>query len=68
MAPVQIKVVNALTGSDALSMNDLVSKVQKSSETVVTATAVAAAVLPLIAGDRLELTDDLKLRLRPEAR
>jgi hypothetical protein len=68
VAPVQLKVLDALKDSDPLSMNDLVSKVQESSETAVTATAVKGAVLPLIAGDRLQLTDDLKLRLRPEAR
>jgi hypothetical protein len=64
MAPVQVKIVDALKGGLSLSMNDLVNKVQKDSETAVTATAVKAAVLPLISGDCLELTDDLKLRLR----
>jgi hypothetical protein len=44
-----------------LSMSELVTEVREKSEA--SATAVKAAVLPLISGDCIEMTPDRKLRL-----
>jgi hypothetical protein len=60
MPPVQMEILNALEGR-VLSMSDLVSEVRGKSKA--SATTVKAAVLPLILGDRIEMTDDRKLRL-----
>jgi hypothetical protein len=60
MAPVQNAILNALDGRE-LSMNDLVTEVRGKS--AASATDVKAAVLPLILGDRIEMTADRKLRL-----
>jgi hypothetical protein len=60
MAPVQQKILEALKDRE-LSMQDLVSEVREKSEA--SASAVKAAVLPLISGDCIEMTADRKLRL-----
>ncbi len=60
MAPVQQQILNALSGGE-LSMRDLVVEIQQKSNA--SATAVKAAVLPLILGDSVEMTSDRKLRL-----
>lgn len=60
MAPVQAEILKVLNGRE-LSMNDLISQVRENSEA--SATAVKAAVLPLISGDCIEMTADRKLRL-----
>jgi len=60
MAPVQVEILKALNGRE-LSMSDLVTEVREKSEA--SATTVKAAVLPLISGDRIEMTADRKLRL-----
>jgi hypothetical protein len=61
MPPVQIEILNALDDGRKLSMSDLVNEVRGRSEA--SASAVKAAVLPLILGDHIEMTDDRKLRL-----
>jgi hypothetical protein len=62
MAPVQIQIMKVLRDSSCeLSMNDLVNRVQENSQASVA--EVKAAVLPMISGERIELTPDLKLRL-----
>jgi hypothetical protein len=60
MAPVQLEILNALNGRE-LTMSDLVNEVRGKSDA--SATTVKAAVLPLILGDRIQMTDDRKLRL-----
>jgi len=60
MAPVQVEILKALNGRE-LSMSDLVTEVREKSEA--SATTVKAAVLPLISGDRIQMTADRKLRL-----
>jgi hypothetical protein len=60
VAPVQAKILDVLYGGE-LSMNDLVSQVREDSGA--SASAVKAAVLPLISSDLIEMTADRKLRL-----
>jgi hypothetical protein len=60
MAPVQQEILKALNGRE-LSMNDLVIEVRGKAKA--SASAVKAAVLPLISGDCIELTAERKLRL-----
>ena len=60
MAPVQAEILKVLEGRE-LSMNDLVTQVRENSDA--SATAVKAAVLPLISDDCIEMTVDRKLRL-----
>ena len=60
MAPVQVKILEALENGE-LSMNDLVTTVRGNFAASVT--TVKAAVLPLISGNRIEMTADRKLRL-----
>lgn len=66
MAPVQIQIMKVLKDSNGeLSMNDLVSRVQENFQGA-SASDVKAAVLPMISGERIDLTPDLKLRLHAE--
>ncbi len=60
MAPMQVEILKVLDGRE-LSMSELVTEVREKSEA--SATAVKAAVLPLISGDCIEMTPDRKLRL-----
>jgi len=60
MAPVQAEILKVLNGRE-LSMKDLVNQVRENSEA--SATAVKAAILPLISDDCIEMTADRKLRL-----
>jgi hypothetical protein len=64
MAPVQQKIHRALqiAGGD-LSVNDLVKRVLEASQKT-SEQQVRSAVLPMISSDRIELTPNLKLRLR----
>jgi hypothetical protein len=56
----QVEILKVLDGRE-LSMSELVTEVREKSEA--SATAVKAAVLPLISGDCIEMTPDRKLRL-----
>lgn len=63
MPPVQVKIIEALEGSaESMSLNDLVTNVQKSSQA--TAPGVKAAILPLISSEKVDLTPDRKVRLK----
>lgn len=63
MTPVKKQIITVLTDSGGeLSVGDLVKKVREYSEA--SAADVKAAVLPMISGESIELTPDLKLRLR----
>lgn len=60
MAPVQQQILDALNRRE-MSMGDLLTELRKKSNA--SRTAVKAAVLPLILGHRVEMTDDMNLRL-----
>lgn len=60
MAPVQQQILDALNGRE-MSMGDLLNELREKSNA--SRTAVKAAVLPLILGHRVEMTDNLNLRL-----
>lgn len=63
MTPVKKQIITALTDSGGeLSMGELVRKVLEQSEA--TAADIKSAVLPMISGEAIDLTSDLKLRLR----
>lgn len=62
MPPIQRKIQNALRATrDGLPMKDLIDRVASPGTTE---QEVRSAVLPMISSDRIELTPDLKLRLR----
>jgi hypothetical protein len=60
VAPVQQQILDALNGRE-MSMGDLLNELHKKSNA--SRTTVKAAVLPLILGHSVELTDNLNLRL-----
>ena len=60
MTVVQQKILKSLRGNE-LSVNGLISEVQKKSEA--SATTIKAAILPLILRKRIEMTAERKLRL-----
>jgi hypothetical protein len=63
MTPVKKQIIIALTASGGeLSVGELVKKVREHSDA--SAADVKAAVLPMISGESIELTPDLRLRLR----
>lgn len=63
MSPVKTHILTALTNSGGeLSVSELVKKVRENSDA--SAADVKAAMLPMISGESIELTSDLKLRLR----
>jgi hypothetical protein len=61
MAPIQRQILDALAQGGEMSMTDLLSELRQKSNTA--STAVKAAVLPLIIGHRVEMTDEMNLRL-----
>lgn len=63
MTPVKTRIITVLTDSGGeLSVGELVKKVRENSDA--SAADVKAAMLPMISGESIELTSDLKLRLR----
>lgn len=66
MTPVKRQILTVLMNSGGeMSVGDLVQKVREHSDA--SAADVKAAVLPMISGESIELTPDLKLRLRKTA-
>jgi DNA-directed RNA polymerase delta subunit len=63
MAPMQQQIEQILKEAKSeMTMSELVNRVEKFQTT--TDVEVRAAVLPMISGERVELTADRKLRLR----
>ena len=61
MAPIRRQILDALAQGGEMSMTDLLSELRQKSNTA--PTAVKAAVLPLIIGNRVQMTDEMNLRL-----